>query len=990
MNQLTDIKIVECNRQASNEMREDDLESNSSWRNNLSDVVELNAGDKVSVYSSFISVDGAGQSNTMDIKGKSLGVKKLLRSTKITSTKITDPSNNNYNIAQTLKEDSEQVDTLVDVRDNEINMVVSYYKNMDLDGYVQLPRRFVKNYEPTDTGTGGNNGWAVPRYDTATEGRCLANQWACYMDSDYKYYNTDSGNVANDCLKLRNDGSRYTLMIRNVAHFKKAGGNNDLPFPSSYQHGGSPYSRDPENALYFQYREIKTLKIPKGFNSANYIATELSRQLQEIKNNTTFTYKDTDTHETIYNTYPDFTTTKLLESNTYKGFNCGTIVNYEKEQFDASFIETPTGTESEKEKQASYYQNYQYVLMKRPDLYEIGQRLNTIQGHELQDNIFKDQTHIFPTNLDYNLANLKLLKDFFEVQEKYPEIWAENNLRTCETQGNHYVNSGIGSHNARFFHINRARQDKYITKIMDETHKTNLGFSYYEQTDDPAEQPPHNEFDTNKDELSSQAVFTFYDPLQKDKYYDNPNVSRGELTYGFASKRAGSNTITLHPNMLKKPDGTIIGLPACIFNQNIVIVDNRSWGFDYHWNAYGNATIMLWDGRSKTQANADIDRAFQFRQTTTEKPDKNAPVIETPAVSPLNTEFNSKSYLGSDATNIGYDGTHFFFSDFHTPKNVGTTSGAGSNLVHTTSDATPVYKNLEDFVVDASKVVYKMNVKDDFIQFSPVRFPYQVKEKLAVNTGNNSKYLFQRPNINQDYYAIFDSICGLTIEDFGIDEAQWSNSLWGLMGFSYSQLHSNNNIRTQRIGSNNINDLNILTTNAQVPIGDSKIFNQNAFGQSTFNNQLTQPLSFISPDGSNNLYLQYPTIQQSTESLKIIAEDFPVSMARGYYSIRSDIISDTHFLGGRGNNTIMPIVAVVDKMNPQGDYYFGTESSIQFTMTGNRLLSSINVSIHDPDGSKANVGEFSSVLFKIEKQRKLSYNIAQELLLEEESKEKKK
>ena len=113
-------------------------------------------------------------------------------------------------------------------------------------------------------------------------------------------------------------------------------------------------------------------------------------------------------------------------------------------------------------------------------------------------------------------------------------------------------------------------------------------------------------------------------------------------------------------------------------------------------------------------------------------------------------------------------------------------------------------------------------------------------------------------------------------------------------------------------------------------------------------------------------------------------------MARGYYAIRSDIVAESHFIGGRKENTIMPIVAVVDKMNPQGDFYFGTESSIQFTMSGNRVLSSISVSLHDPDGSIANVGDFSSVLFKIEKPKKLTYNIAQEIMLKEEQEKQMK
>ena len=105
--------------------------------------------------------------------------------------------------------------------------------------------------------------------------------------------------------------------------------------------------------------------------------------------------------------------------------------------------------------------------------------------------------------------------------------------------------------------------------------------------------------------------------------------------------------------------------------------------------------------------------------------------------------------------------------------------------------------------------------------------------------------------------------------------------------------------------------------------------------------------------------------------------------------IRSDIISSIHFTGGKDDSVSMPVVAVVDKMNPQGDFYFGTESSLQFTITGKKILSSVGVSIHDPDGSYANISNYSSVLFKIEKFRKISYNIVREIIQQQGLMDKK-
>ena len=75
-NEMVDVKIIECNIASSDKTYNNKKEkfSSSAWRNNLTDVVHLEPGDKVSVYSSFVSVDGAGQTNTLDIKGKVIGI----------------------------------------------------------------------------------------------------------------------------------------------------------------------------------------------------------------------------------------------------------------------------------------------------------------------------------------------------------------------------------------------------------------------------------------------------------------------------------------------------------------------------------------------------------------------------------------------------------------------------------------------------------------------------------------------------------------------------------------------------------------------------------------------------------------------------------------------------------------------------------------------------------------------------------------------------
>jgi len=149
------------------------------------------------------------------------------------------------------------------------------------------------------------------------------------------------------------------------------------------------------------------------------------------------------------------------------------------------------------------------------------------------------------------------------------------------------------------------------------------------------------------------------------------------------------------------------------------------------------------------------------------------------------------------------------------------------------------------------------------------------------------------------------------------------------------------------------------------------------------------PLIAAMKDKNNveqNIY--NPPIIQKTQSIRLIADNLPTRMIRGYYTIRSNIMEETPFVGGKINNTTMPIVTIVDKINGDGDFYFQQESSLQFTITKPLRLASITCSVHDPDGSYANVSEQSTILFKVQKDVRNTFNVAQELLEEQQQPQK--
>jgi hypothetical protein len=110
-------------------------------------------------------------------------------------------------------------------------------------------------------------------------------------------------------------------------------------------------------------------------------------------------------------------------------------------------------------------------------------------------------------------------------------------------------------------------------------------------------------------------------------------------------------------------------------------------------------------------------------------------------------------------------------------------------------------------------------------------------------------------------------------------------------------------------------------------------------------------------------------------------------MLNPYYLIKSDVISDTKYIGG-GHTTeggqVLPVMGVVNKENGFGDYYFQTSTKNVFTITQPTTLTSITTSIHDPDMSFARVDKNCSVLYMVEKQNNNNLNIVDTLVQEKQ------
>tara|TARA_Y100000361_G_scaffold153164_1_gene174312 strand:+ start:3310 stop:6786 length:3477 start_codon:yes stop_codon:yes gene_type:complete len=569
---------------------------------------------------------------------------------------------------------------------------------------------------------------------------------------------------------------------------------------------------------------------------------------------------------------------------------------------------------------------------------------------------------------------------------------------------------------------------------------TQLGCSYYDYRGTSVKAGEATESFNRQltDKSQSRPFFYHYDPDQKDEFYEEP-VSQSDWSsenwsygaFGLQNNVAMGggeppmdNCVVIYPSALtynkttKQLDRNV-GLPPCYFHfthfLTTVIMKGSKMGFDRHWNAWSNAMICLNSGKgqygySNTEilrnpnlepipqlnpciavdglAPPNVIRPINY-QTTLPVPTTTSELTATPA---LNTAFyNNKMYIGADSPKLEFDGKYFNFKDLHTALNKG-------NLVPIDPLVDTAYDPNE-----GGRIVYKINPSQEYEMYSPVQFPYN-RNDLGVDyylAGTTDKRRLIRMNFNLEPLTIYDTTTGIFIADWGYNEDSWNSGLWGRLGFSYNQFHSDTLSRTERINLNNVSDLNVVTTNASVDCVDTKSWSQNQYGVPKYDGSpliaSTINISESAHDGTNppdDVIFQVrwiPPIYQTTESIKIQAQNYPISMFNGYYAIRSDIVGDSSFVDGTGN-TAMPIVSVMSKQNPAGDFYITPEADISFTITKPTRISDISIEITEPDGTPAPISERSSVIFKIERIRKLNTDVAREVFdqfMEKQKKNKK-
>jgi len=708
----------------------------------------------------------------------------------------------------------------------------------------------------------------------------------------------------------------------------------------------------------------------------------------------------------------------------------------------------------------NYYQAcYATVGFKRPEIQEYGRRLDNESGFGTTPQFSIDgsfsvyettttplsASNVIKTTLDWNDTNLLLLKDFFDQQKVYPELFNTSDMSTGQVG---LINnpSTLSVDNSRFLHMNIGNSDfvsQYITLAtvsgsfqvtLNSTANIEQGMILIEDTSGPdlSNTFPIDFSDVNERvaqrtyvENVSGNVVTMSRPatvisntgavlgalkftnkkLGFDRYSGTSALhTSGALFFDYNKDRAEMNSgegrtpdpyETLRYGFgIRTPEDKIgfyfgqfrNGIPNTWTAAGVLQANTRQLGFDKHFNAYGTAAINLYNGLAgRYGMNFSGTERGQMYKTYQDRNDlEGVPVsghVAGPGAISLTNKVSSYSlmnfmsnalmneiYCGANDPTLSFDPnqSRFLFQRLHTAETVGTNA---SEL------------NASQVVADSEIICYKVNKRLSRLNWSPNFSPY------AHNLAGGGRVILDKNIIP---YSIMDARSGVFFEDYGCDEANWAQSLWTLLGFSYSQLHQTEDNRLVRY-----NDIKLTcstpTTNALIQTTDLAqwdkggdgfpLFQPESIPYPQYDGVQTDGIPTATPPLKNSTLLGYqvfPQVVQSCSSTGIIAENLPRKMISPIYLVKSDLLSPS-YIGGPESSAKLPVIAVVPKSSGYGDFYNGAEDTV-FTNTIPRTVQTIHTAISDADGTDSRLDDGSCVIYKIVKTRQSNSQVIEDIL----------
>ena len=639
------------------------------------------------------------------------------------------------------------------------------------------------------------------------------------------------------------------------------------------------------------------------------------------------------------------------------------------------------------------------------------------------------------TSYHWTQKNLDGLKEFFDVQGKYPELFEGIVLPTespLATKANLATtrDTGISSDNCRFFHINHRDS---ISVLATDAWKHSLGTDFYYSQDINPGVAAYKE--GANDRWGSDAFFFDFDKDRKDVASGGNDYT--DKYYGLFIKKSATNPYTGTTEEFIAIDTTRLGgIDGYYFDgyspttEGTIISSNcnRTIGFDMHFCAYGNSSIGLYagylSGQVKTLEATSGTSGGVFGVTQSDPASTaclayplTAPAQEVtgqfysaqqahPAYRTAKVLHGQKPihqylkyrYVGAENPAIVFDPSEskFSFSQLHTPERVGNINNAGER------PELPIAPGSND-------AVYYINKDLLLKEYCPDMYPYSRLTKSQVPTNQEQLTTYTSNfNTNITPFAIMDARSGIFLEDFGystLTDQDWELSMWAMMGFQRSQFHApsadqilsrqtriNNTITTDNIGK--------PTTNANVEPADLSQLISNKFGAELRTGQIPAimgsndtPVADMLSAANGYMYqlsLQFlPTATVNQKSAQINAEKLPVKTRQPYLLIKSDIISDTKYIGSNDSGVSLPIISVVNKNGASTDFFFGSNNE-EFTITNPKTITSIRTQILNPDGSLSNLDGDTSVIYKVVKESRASLGVAEQMMQEAKKSQKKK
>jgi hypothetical protein len=986
-NSITNIRLVDCNSNFSEEKLGGNNEPLSIFTNKIGHGLNIEPGDKISLYSAFISELGAGGEASIEITDEYLETKTKT----ISQITYNSPINGcNDKILGYESASIRNVDYTYDVTGNKTTIFFNFYKTNNGENCYFLPRRFVYFDADHDILS-----WVrddEPLYGRPFHQSCpdpdddniggLENVFVA--DADYfRFQQPDAtATSASNVYKCKTDNHNFTIFGQSDVYY---GEQSDTTIPPT--DFSSPASRK-----WYEILEPLEITLDTGFQSPSSISDSITRQFRkqsqpEQLEARSLAYKDATTD--IQRFIPIST---KIDSPFYKTFYATNQSNNIGDTYNA--WRTWAGA-SQENLALKWLSSQQFIGIKRPELYK---KTYALAEHMMQLRGFTGDPargvasftqslniadfergnpaneHIIKTNLEWNRTTLEFIRDVFLEQANHPELFT-NKLN--------YYFGFTRVDNSRFLHMNTRRTSADY-------------YAGYQLGDD-------NIFVDDAINRISCPFFIDYNTAYATTYTDGNSWESG-YCFGFALKHidAGTEYIAFTTRRLGFVEDTTLPstlptLPERLFRRNASagatlgtqINQSTYWGSDIHFNAFGNVMLGLTTGQShgyfnETQYGECISTLYK---------DSNASTQPNPEIRSANIV--SEIYLGADQPVCSYNTTtnRFELAQLHTPEFVQNKYNAGG--VHSTNTGT----DYVELSATAGDRVYKINKRLNSGNFTPDMRNYNFNNSKDVevytSVGKSASALFDVENLNPNIsqWTVFDSLCGIVIKDFGVSLSNWNNGIWGILGFSYEQFNatrtSENDITT-RVGNDNKNALPYAFTNADVGSNNTINFITNNFGAGMYNLSMPLTLSFHTDKPTVNkiddvtplgFYKQvFPAITQPQSSVILSAPNLPRKLKNGYFLIRSNILEESAYNGGFESSALYPVIGVVRKEDTTGDFFTEVDSSLEFTFTKPTTVTSITTSIHDPSQqlSRLNVG--SAVIYKITKSRPYTYDIVNQIM----------